>query len=529
MIDLIANNIAFLTISLFFSVAHARKLEDTMRSLPAELQVKIFECLDHIHDLLNCSVVCKFFYVVVRDSITLQYRIQLAIDGVSETEDASEDSIEVERLRILLDRRRRWSTLSPLKKSTITFPSHRPWSYSDGVLCYVRDNHLLHYVITVVQLPSLSGGGSSYDIWITGLSSVPLALTHDPTQDLLALLTVTPIPASFDKHAVFIEMRSLRTGEKIRSPGLTPLCFIRENTMNPELHRPRIFQDYLAVLSQKNDGPVTYSATDFAFLTPKILLLAQPDRSGQIEVLTPRQFLQDSPQHHHGFVHLLSLQLPRRSPNFYLDTMTITCEPTPASLEQCSFSDAAVNAGIISVACAVLDYRHGSRIVNFVFHARTIFRALAAHNLLSPAIHIPKKAIAVPWSEWGPDACRGFLIDPWMEDICAIYGTRVVLGRRDSEDDPLPRGPQVFDFNVHRHMTVAAPDPPHAELVTAPTLLLEEPGFEDPVETALPYAAIDIPNADAYCGYRLDGQRLLAMKPRPDDDDAEQEVDVFVF
>ncbi|TFY60506.1 hypothetical protein EVG20_g7393 [Dentipellis fragilis] len=462
-------------------------LKGTVPSLPAELQVKIFECLDVI-DLLNCSVACKFFHDIIRDRTALQYRIQLAIDGVSETEDA------------------------------------RPWSYSDGVLCYVSDNSLLHYVVTVVQLPSLSGGGSSYDIELADLSSIPVALTHDATQDMLAL--VTRMAMGHSNYLVAIETRSLRTGEYHPTTGLSPLSFY-----------------YLAFVSHKNDtrrpfseiniwrwrlrasligDPDTHPAADFAFLTPNILLLAQPKYSGYIEVLTPRHTLQVLPdldiQHLHSFVHLLSLQLPDRSPYFYLNTMTISCEPTPGSLDQHPFSGAEVNGGVISVACTVLDYRHGSRIVNFVFHARTIFDLLVAYNRLPPSIPVPTETITIPWIDWGPDACRAFMIDPWKEDICAVYGNCVVLGCRDTAEDPIrPRPPR---------------DRPPAEAVTAPTFLHEEPGFQDPVETTLPYVAIDIPNADnreAYCDYLLDGQRLLAMKPRADHEGAEQEVDVFVF
>ncbi|KAA1474517.1 hypothetical protein DENSPDRAFT_841115 [Dentipellis sp. KUC8613] len=523
-------------------------LPDVLQSLPVEIFVKIFELLDG-RDISRCSLVCKFFSGVVKGSAELQYRIQLTIEGVAETEGMPTHSVVAERLETLLARRHGWNTMKWMKKITITYKADMPWYFSDGILLSMRRSSSHQLVAVIDQLPTRgSEDGSRTCIELPGLTSAPKVIAHDATQDLLVFVTRSDKLADDPAEWFYIDihLRSLSTGATHPSAQLPRLECKRKTLHEHHGYQLGICGDVLVLLCRDPGyGGITISALrgwhwktgdcfghigppnpqpfcDFAFLTPDILLLSNP-AGGQIKVLTT------------DFVHLLTLQLP--SWGVPPEGMSISCSAVADSRIS---ADALPNDRIVSVmfdqAFHAVSFFEPPDIyrMEITFRAQTVFQLLAVHGR-RPPVDIPAAThvIVVSWDEWGPDACRMFVL---ASDMRVDYNSRrmqqATHGMRSVRTFHVPDRAQVLDFNVTRHMgTLGAGDPDAnpAALITKPTIL--EPvddGYQCEVVTKLPYAAIDIPNSEAYCGYLLDEQRLLGIKHRVEDR-PDQEIDVFVF
>ncbi|TFY68769.1 hypothetical protein EVG20_g3429 [Dentipellis fragilis] len=499
--------------------------------------------------------VCKFFSDVIKDSAELQYLIQLTIEGVSETEGMPTHSVVAERLETLLGRRHGWNTMKWVKKSTITYRTYMPWSFADGIFLSMHDSSS-HFVAVIDRLPTRgSEDGSRTCIELTGLKYAPAKIAHDATQDLLAFITrsdrVDDDPTEW--YYLDLHLRSLRTGAA-HPLAQMPRVECRFRTCHEHwTYQLRICGDFLALLRcdpepygddnsylrgwhwkagdyflyiESPDTTGTFpSFSDLAFLTPDVLLLSNPFPRGQIEVLTM------------GYKHLLTLQLPDYVSGWdiYLEAMTISCS---AIADSHTSADAPPDDRIVSVTFQVIldEVPEASYICSteISFRAQTVFHLLAAHGRHPPVV-LPAatRPIVVPWDEWGPDGCRMFTLNRELRIDHdnrriqrATHGMRAVRTLIGAPDRA-----QVLDFNITRHMGTsgaADPDAPSAELITEPITFEPIGVYQHEVVTKLPYAAIDIPNSEAYCGYLLDGQRLLGIKHRVENQ-PDQEIDVFVF
>ncbi|KZT19104.1 hypothetical protein NEOLEDRAFT_1078539, partial [Neolentinus lepideus HHB14362 ss-1] len=171
-------------------------------SLATELIVYVLENLD-LNSLVACQRVCSDLKKIIDESVTLQYRIELAVAGM---ENGPPSSIDVaERLRRLQNYTKAWRemTFSPLEKE-IELSGHL-WELYGGVLVTsVGDTTLVFN-----KLPGHARGIRSQEWKIENVGFPIRDFKMDLSQYLLAML-------DFPQHGggfCTIHLRTLSTNE----------------------------------------------------------------------------------------------------------------------------------------------------------------------------------------------------------------------------------------------------------------------------------------------------------------------------
>ncbi|TFY60917.1 hypothetical protein EVJ58_g4844 [Rhodofomes roseus] len=160
-----------------------------MLCLPVEIVIPILSYLDY-KGLLTCRAVCRAFHDVVKHSLELQYKIELAADGL--VDGVGVNLTTAERLALLLDRRKRWRTLDWMSRTAVSVPGAcQAYELVDGVLCK-----------SMMSGAPLYGPGSHHlnATWLPTRAHTPRSLVRedigvatrdfaiDPSQDLIAFV-----------------------------------------------------------------------------------------------------------------------------------------------------------------------------------------------------------------------------------------------------------------------------------------------------------------------------------------------------
>ena len=136
---------------------------------------------------------CTALRVLIRDSVELQYIIELAADGM---EDGVDCPLSIaERLARLLQLRGRWRAVDWAGTAKVSAPAlTKAYEFADGVYASSRVQGAVfrsrHLALTWLPTLATGGGGESRVIERedVGLSIRDFAM--DPSQDLIVLLQV---------------------------------------------------------------------------------------------------------------------------------------------------------------------------------------------------------------------------------------------------------------------------------------------------------------------------------------------------
>ena len=180
-------------------------------NLPLEILSEILNQLDHIH-ILRCSIVrassflrkvvtphshyfrycckvCKQLHALVSSSTALQYRIELASDGLVDGHPrrGSAFSTTAARMKILLERRAAWRALRPNRRTSVAFAGHcHAYELVGGLFAKALEDFGAARRIDASWLPGNGLGERRLVVDDLGLRIKDFAL--DPSQDLIVLL-----------------------------------------------------------------------------------------------------------------------------------------------------------------------------------------------------------------------------------------------------------------------------------------------------------------------------------------------------
>ena len=134
--------------------------------------------------------ICRAFNDVIKQSLELQYKIELAADGL--VDGIGVDLTTAERLALLYDRRKRWRVLDWTKRTAVSVPGAcQAYELVDGVFAksMMSGTHLYgpgSHHLNATWLPTRSQPARSLVREDIGVATRDFAI--DPSQDLIALV-----------------------------------------------------------------------------------------------------------------------------------------------------------------------------------------------------------------------------------------------------------------------------------------------------------------------------------------------------
>ncbi len=148
------------------------------------------------HSHLFVIKVCKQLHALVTASLALQYRIELASDGlVNGQAGGSAFSTTAARMEILLERRAAWRTLRPNRRTSVALAGHcHAYELVGGLFAKALEDFGAARRLVASWLPGNGRGERRFVVDDLGVRIKDFAL--DPSQDLIVLLEHRPAPGS---------------------------------------------------------------------------------------------------------------------------------------------------------------------------------------------------------------------------------------------------------------------------------------------------------------------------------------------
>ncbi|KAI5999068.1 hypothetical protein EDD15DRAFT_2571644 [Pisolithus albus] len=539
--------------------------------LPPELWTTIFLQMD-ARAILRCCAVCHRFKDIVQASMELQYRIELAADGMV---DGPPSSLTVrERLTRLRELRQSWATLQWSSKISVPMPGPcHAYELVGGVFCKLyhsvphlfRDRHL-----TAAWLPSaLDPQGHTLVRENVGLSTRDFAV--DPSQDLIIYFKggdTNPLLGLTVFGTLELHVRTLSTNEvhpEARSPTLRmsvllPVTGAFMQIVDDivglwyviELELPHITMwnwKTGKVIVNRSTFCVPLKTWDLSFISSRAFFVTTGQKSGTIEIFT---FDVHRPKS--NVTHVASLQLPVINPHirvigFSTHTGPFLARP-PSGRPFVAANEERIHVFSVRYVHPNPDtVRRQMRFCMFLKNS-TLERYIRKYESRSGAggegSAVP---LAVPWEEWGTEDTR-FMVHQWnqFEWLRYVHGHRVVLPAPATRNGRAMI--RVLDFNVRHEVRQSHPNPAEDDgatdstkaaviCVDSPTTptpqsiqppreryaiskhprLITEPSVEDyplffpkPFETALPYREMWYEPEVEYAGIMVDEERIVCLQ-----------------
>ncbi|CAL1702844.1 unnamed protein product [Somion occarium] len=527
-------------------------------NIPLELLIEILKCLDY-RTVLNCSQVCKEFHQIIKDSLELQYKIELEADGMIDGPRTVGSWSTSERLQLLLDRRARWRTLDWTRIVTLPLVGFcHAYELVGGVFAKtmgVGDNVGARH-LTVASLPTRYDDGDMRILEDLGVTSRDFAI--DPSQDLITLVDIDDsIPVNV---RVTLHLRTISTNTahkqaskpalECRAPGRITSCFIQIVDdivgMFFWLQGPT-----LMIWNWRTGRLVVHCVADYneggQHPRPHERALPQlPQETWDFAFLSSRAFLLNS-IHGRGFVHLFSFDGngdPEIPPTLHA-TLTMPALEPPNTVHHFATHSAPFLGGDSSMG-KPFTTDESSRIymMTITYGQRARFHLFVKSEFLmsffpsKPSDAKKGRPPMIDWKDWGPTKTRFIENDIHYQWLRYVHGHRAVM-------PPIPRPMSswpishhrlcVFDFKVHPtrlHDPCKAPSSKRARyhIVTIPTLIERKELFKERVETRLPYSVSSLEDKFNYSGFMIDEERLIGMKSSSSLGEGDlSKIDIFTF
>ncbi|KAF8506454.1 hypothetical protein JB92DRAFT_724969 [Gautieria morchelliformis] len=474
-------------------------------TLPNDVLIRVFKALDAC-DIRRCSLTCRVFHKTIRDSMLLQYRLELAVARLEEGGTDFRLSI-AERLARLRTIERGWAKFFFRQKVTITsMPGGTTWLLRGGVLAH-RSAIAMGSVLSFIQLPSAIRR-TRVHTWQSDMRVNILQFAIDPAQDLVALVACPQTPAG-QPHTFLIHLRTMSTGA--RHPcAAEPVLSCVPAPLNRQSFRIQIMGEFLAALYRTPEiylknilyiwnwktGQlliVRFAFPSCAEVFKNVRCISNPYLFPQPELVV-YDFIAARPEGSMEPRLVRIYQLPCISPNTASRTFIPGSEPPPE-----------LPTSFYPTSC--------SRLLTIIMHftynpeeARDCYYLLFVHasSLLEVDARSNAEQLTVPWENWGPLKTRIMPIRDYQA-FSHVYGTRYVqkqvvavkIGSSWEERYRL----RMLDFNplaVRRALSSkdASLSPRENEHITIvqdsqPTILDErKSAFTERVTTALPYREV---------------------------------------
>ncbi|TFY77432.1 hypothetical protein EWM64_g6583 [Hericium alpestre] len=378
-----------------------------------------------ITEVLRCTLVSKAFSALIKQSLELQYKIELFADGMIDNP-ASVLSI-AQRLQVLLDRRRAWERLDIRKSVKLSIHDDcLAYELVGGVFATVGDPSSDHTSLGNSQfiaswLPTASIDEHRVVYRDMGIPVKDFAI--DPTQDLLALVERHPdvfgqamdgLAAPFHGD-IRIHLRSLSTNMPhglARTPILRhpsgiavseSTTQIAHDVVGMFLSRPfagLIIWNWKSGETLLHTSHAPQAISDFSFLSPRAYLLTAYDGDGSLEVFTFSNDEVNATAAHHA----ATLRLPPLTVEAGIGRINTHTGPFTARIPR----------------DAPFDVDSDTRIhVLTLFYVRPVgrmVRLIVDHRVFLPYInqhHDGGAPVVKAWKEWGPKHSRAFRFRQW--------------------------------------------------------------------------------------------------------------------
>ncbi|PIL34558.1 hypothetical protein GSI_03336 [Ganoderma sinense ZZ0214-1] len=538
--------------------------------LPGELLIECFSYLDYK------TLVCKRFRQSIKDSVELQYLVELGADGLIEGVGCNLPTSE--RLKLLLQRRARWRYLNWSQITPVAVPALcQAYELVDGVFAssmgsdFSGSRHL-----QLSWLPSSTDQARTVEREDVGVRMRDFAI--DPSQDLMALVMADDV-ASFTVHLQTIGTN--KPHPKARVPLLqAPVPFQVGNSF------VQIVDDVVgAFFWVHGPGLIIWNwrtgktlvncigfdlptgAYDFAFISSRAYMITVTTGSGSIELYTfsdaaeaPTSSKSKSesqsgalqPQSASSIVadarrslptQVAVLALPPTAPGvslrrFLTHAAPFVARPTPGRLFETP-RDAQVHM-------MSLFYGDHSRSYYLFLHNRY----LLSHIPVAPGVGSGKgeegeeaKVVERQWDDWGPDHTRFVNWIAHFQWLRYLHGQRIIFPpiplREGDEDGEMVM--LMIDFNVHPKRlddpvdttgdALEGDEAGNAKYEMVDKEHVTEPGkvFEYPVVSRLPYAVSTrrgVRDVLDYTGFMIDQDRLIGMRSG---DEGYVDLEVYTF
>ncbi|KAJ8475000.1 hypothetical protein ONZ51_g6826 [Trametes cubensis] len=510
--------------------------------LPGELLFEILKFLDTKH-LLRCRLICKDLEAAIKDSLQLQYKIELEAEGLV---DGVGCPLPVaERYKLLMERRKRWRYLAWWQATTFPAPaSCQAYELVDGVFASSRSMPLgASRHISFTRLPAPSEPARTTEREDLGVPIRDFAI--DPSQDLVALV-VDDVPENNPGRINFgVNLRTISENKPHPGAGKT------------ELHAPipfsvgasfiQIVDDVIGVffwvhgpgliiwnwrtgrlVAQCLESDLPTSAYDFGFLSNRAYMVTVAHGQGHIEIYTFNADEDVSPEAQSPSikdprlpVRVATLLLPPVKPGknlqrFATHSGPFIGRPTPGRPFETS-PDCRLH---------VMELGYGDHLERFSLFVRN--RYLLSYIPPESGFRETYTPVTMPWDEWGPANTRFVSVIARFQWLRYVHGERVVL-------PPVPGGLSsillTLDFNVHlKRVDDPVPLGDGDETVMSDKDPLSSDIFLEPVVSKLPFvvrARIQPPMEQEYSGYMIDQDHLVGM--RSGDHPGNVYLDVYTF
>ncbi|KAF8872608.1 hypothetical protein CPB84DRAFT_1753519 [Gymnopilus junonius] len=204
-------------------------------ALPQEILIHTLSHLDH-RSILSCASTCRLLYETCKDSLELQYLIELAIDGFKKPITNASHSELISRLRGL---RLSWANLDCKRFKKVEL-SNLCMAYEliAGVFA-MSDGHKLNFT----WLPSSTMNGRSLTYPSLEFRIIDFAM--DPTQDLIVILEDHNSPiAVTDTRNVRLHIRSISAANDVHplaSEGILNFDVFPHEVLGNTCTAPEVF------------------------------------------------------------------------------------------------------------------------------------------------------------------------------------------------------------------------------------------------------------------------------------------------
>ncbi|KAF9473962.1 hypothetical protein BDN70DRAFT_924891 [Pholiota conissans] len=405
----------------------------TFISLPEDLHIRILAELNG-KSIVRCAMTCKTLYETLRNSLVLEYRIQLYFDGL---EDAGTSTSSVASLISNLRHYReacsmqKWSRFIDTFAFSSRYKSHHLYKFGGGAISVTNGDRL-----ETVWLPNGRTGKGLVTIEHKLSTDGVAVFCMDPTQDVMAILECVyrEDPGAYDGYIhelrIFIRTLSTNTDHPLANMGVLDIPDVVK-IQNPKLevshntlvlwtcdYMPRVLiWDWKTGQRLRNlnlNAPESYGhihdfgllgSSDFAFLT-------RPAGFGSIEIYRLKHD-----------AHLATLHFPSYSRGTTVTSVNITSYSNPVHVHQAPYGPFIVDTEEQIYAFEVY-YKYSSSKTGFRHFSMTMYahqRIFMKYCTHEAAWDQP--AVDVPWEEWGP-------ANTAIDKSYPSYGPRPIHGQR---------------------------------------------------------------------------------------------------
>ncbi|KAF8493317.1 hypothetical protein JB92DRAFT_2999971 [Gautieria morchelliformis] len=492
-------------------------------ALPNDVLIRVFKELD-AYDLRRCSLTCRVFHETIRDTLLLQYRLELSVAGL---EDGSTDcrlSIP-ERLAQLKTFEQAWAKLYFRQRLTVNVARGYVWKLRGDVLATQLMSRLLF-----IQLPS-AVRGTPVHTWESHIEVHIRQFAIDPAQDL-AVVVAWPPTYREHWHTFLIHLRTMSTGvchPCATDPVLSCVPTFLDTQYDISI---QIMGEFLAVLYHTPAGHLRdllfiwdwktgqllifleasslgADILSFSFLSLRHFVIArcipEPDGCYQPQLVV-YDFIAARPQGSMEPWLVRIYQLPRVAQYTLTRSFTLTSEPS--SELPTSSGNSFYHTSCSRLLTVIMRFTmHFTYVEDFVPDSQYMLFVHASSLLEEVDARLNAEQLTVPWDSWGPLKTRILPIRTYdVEDsrpYFHVYGTRYV--RQEVVDDVhwrVRNRLRMLDFNpLALRRALSSNDPPFSPSEdesgafsttivkdSQPTMIHEyESGFTQRLSTALPY------------------------------------------